>query len=356
MNFFDTRLESLRGIAAVAVVITHSLAIYRIDGCAAFWALPFHEHTIKTFTLEFVTALFNAGSAVVLFFVLSGYVLTLSLQHSSDSLIGYAVKRAFRLLPPMRASIILVVAGAPRDQPARHTALFRLVHFGLCEAVNRRACLQCCLAGLQGQSGYLDDVYRGGRLGIPSDRDFRCWRFGLLARYGLLAILLLTTLLLKTPSATFSYLLCFYTGAMLATMQPRKTQVARERVLLGFLIFFVDRFFFVNGNWDILANTLGSVFVIAGVTNGALAAFCRFRSHATSGRSRIVSTCCIPLVILPVGLFLSRFFDRPGFLAAFVALAAVVPVSTLVAVSLIKPSESRVIDRLSLAGAGKIIV
>jgi peptidoglycan/LPS O-acetylase OafA/YrhL len=78
-------LQSLRGIAAFTVMIAHSVGYYE----APSW---------------FISAawIFNARGAVVVFFVLSGYVLTRSLRNSAfdqDAIVRFYVRRLFRLYP-----------------------------------------------------------------------------------------------------------------------------------------------------------------------------------------------------------------------------------------------------------------
>jgi peptidoglycan/LPS O-acetylase OafA/YrhL len=78
---------------------------------------------------------FNGGAAVVLFFVLSGHALTLSLQRSgttSGNIAAFLVRRVMRLTPPMWVSIaafavvVIVTPRAidPRDLSAWFQAVF----------------------------------------------------------------------------------------------------------------------------------------------------------------------------------------------------------------------------------------
>jgi peptidoglycan/LPS O-acetylase OafA/YrhL len=78
-------LQALRGIAAFAVMIGHCLIYYQNPP----W-------------LANIAALFNGRSAVVVFFVLSGYVLTRSWQGSvfdRTSIVRFYLQRAFRIYP-----------------------------------------------------------------------------------------------------------------------------------------------------------------------------------------------------------------------------------------------------------------
>lgn len=98
-------LDSLRGVAAFAVLLSH-----------AWLMLPERDHALSTLTGIAVKAsplrlLFAGHAAVTLFFVLSGYVLTASLDRPVP--LGYGaflVRRFCRIMIPYSA-IVLVAAG-----------------------------------------------------------------------------------------------------------------------------------------------------------------------------------------------------------------------------------------------------
>lgn len=79
-------LQSVRGIAALVVLLHH---------CLFYFAMP------QAFYPAAETLL-NAHAAVIAFFVLSGYVLTLSLTRtrlSGQDIIGFLLRRGFRIYP-----------------------------------------------------------------------------------------------------------------------------------------------------------------------------------------------------------------------------------------------------------------
>ncbi|UOH75084.1 acyltransferase [Acinetobacter schindleri] len=81
-----TSLQSFRGIAALIVLIHHCMFYFNYDS------------QIKSWTEFF----FNAHAAVVAFYVLSGYVLTLSLMKkeiSFPSITEFYIRRGFRIYP-----------------------------------------------------------------------------------------------------------------------------------------------------------------------------------------------------------------------------------------------------------------
>ena len=81
---FLPRLESLRGLAAVSVV-------------------AYHAYGMKNETA--VTGL----APVILFFVLSGFVLARSL-HNNPSILAYFRNRVFRLFPAAASTVLLLTA------------------------------------------------------------------------------------------------------------------------------------------------------------------------------------------------------------------------------------------------------
>lgn len=96
-------LAALRGIAAIGVLVYHSLLITPLtgDGSSESRQVGVPEGTLL---LEYVLlGLFNGPGLVVLFFVLSGCVLAMSLGRrktfSAADLPGYWIRRGFRLYP-----------------------------------------------------------------------------------------------------------------------------------------------------------------------------------------------------------------------------------------------------------------
>ena len=81
-------LQSLRGIAALIVAISHTSSIYALPSAARIA----------------IDAVCNAHAWLIVFFVLSGYVLTGSLQRrglSWKSVEGFYIGRLFRLFPAL---------------------------------------------------------------------------------------------------------------------------------------------------------------------------------------------------------------------------------------------------------------
>jgi peptidoglycan/LPS O-acetylase OafA/YrhL len=101
------QLDALRGLAALSVVFSHYVELYfdtaspTLESVAVFF---------QYLALTPVSALWGGMQAVLLFFVLSGFVLTLMLENSRTGWGAYAIKRVFRLWLPYIVAIGFAVA------------------------------------------------------------------------------------------------------------------------------------------------------------------------------------------------------------------------------------------------------
>lgn len=89
------QLDALRGVAALVVVMHHAILSLRPDDPLHAWVTH-----IPSFNV-----LILGRPAVQLFYVLSGFVLTLSLLASSEGWLRFALRRCFRLLPAYWVSL-----------------------------------------------------------------------------------------------------------------------------------------------------------------------------------------------------------------------------------------------------------
>ncbi|AMP37417.1 acyltransferase [Ralstonia solanacearum] len=110
---FVGRLESLRGVAALSVAVFHSM-IWLAFGTerALFTQTISSVHGVQVTIARAILSAFCGPSAVVVFFVLSGFVLARSLRNahlSAATYAGYSVKRVMRILPALALSIMLVL-------------------------------------------------------------------------------------------------------------------------------------------------------------------------------------------------------------------------------------------------------
>lgn len=325
-NPFDARLESLRGLAAVAVVVAHTTAIFRVDGVSAFWTLRLSQHTIQTWPLELLTAVFNPASAVVMFFVLSGYVLSLSLERGGASIGGYAVRRVFRLLPPMWASIA-VMAAISNTFPPSGATIYSDWFLGTFQPFTPVDVLASALAWTSKANPVTWTMYVEaiGSALVPVSLwlSTRHGRIGSHALFGGLCALTL----LAYPRPTFIYLACFQLGVMLAR-SPLSIAVSPATLAAsGFLIFFLDRLA-PYGPWSVIANTAGAALTLTAIRRGFAERCLLHRFVRSVGRhSYSIYLFQLP-VIYTAGLLIGRFI-RPGLAATALALPVVLTATLL---------------------------
>ncbi|PEB90186.1 acyltransferase [Bacillus toyonensis] len=89
-------LDSIRGLAAITVIFGHFCLM-----------LPSLPNSIKFSPLRFLWA---GGEAVIVFYVLSGFVLSMALYHSKTNYWGYLIKRFVRIYIPYYFWIIITFA------------------------------------------------------------------------------------------------------------------------------------------------------------------------------------------------------------------------------------------------------
>ena len=91
MTFRRLELDAIRGVAALAVVMHHCLLV-----------LDFGPETKSKYWLLWETplrALFAGNEAVTMFFILSGYVLTIPFIQTNQKYANFIIKRIFRIYP-----------------------------------------------------------------------------------------------------------------------------------------------------------------------------------------------------------------------------------------------------------------
>jgi peptidoglycan/LPS O-acetylase OafA/YrhL len=95
-------LDSARGFAALTVVASHMVCGYGLPRCLSSGQFPLH-------------VLWHGEAAVQFFFVLSGFVLSASLFQTKDekmpSVLGFTIRRIFRIYPAFWAALLLSVGG-----------------------------------------------------------------------------------------------------------------------------------------------------------------------------------------------------------------------------------------------------
>jgi peptidoglycan/LPS O-acetylase OafA/YrhL len=109
-------VDALRGIAAMSVLIYHVVGhrFSIVFGAAEQPRGIFDPLTIDAVVSAIVTTIFDGSAAVVLFFVISGFVLAASLEKTplptSATYLGFMLRRLFRLMPAVWLSLGVMMA------------------------------------------------------------------------------------------------------------------------------------------------------------------------------------------------------------------------------------------------------
>lgn len=109
-------LDGLRGYAAFAVVIYHSILYFDPTLINRILYKPFHQITgAYDIVTKICFAIFNGETAVILFFILSGAVLFESLNTQREqkllpTLINFSIRRVIRIYPALIFCLILFFA------------------------------------------------------------------------------------------------------------------------------------------------------------------------------------------------------------------------------------------------------
>jgi peptidoglycan/LPS O-acetylase OafA/YrhL len=111
---FLPRIQSIRGLAALAVALHHGLIWLVIGGHHEIWNTPIgRTGGGAAGIVRLLLSVCNGSAAVTVFFVLSGFVLALSLQKAPLDLPACAafwVRRFFRIYPAYVFSLVLIYA------------------------------------------------------------------------------------------------------------------------------------------------------------------------------------------------------------------------------------------------------
>jgi peptidoglycan/LPS O-acetylase OafA/YrhL len=101
-------LDSIRGIASVIVLVAHVWCMNAEVFRSAHHHLGSAFSSLPDFLLYCLAKMEEGGrSAVILFFVLSGFVLAFSLKQNPLPYTGYAIKRIFRIVPAFIVVILI---------------------------------------------------------------------------------------------------------------------------------------------------------------------------------------------------------------------------------------------------------
>ncbi|MGX5848062.1 acyltransferase family protein [Mesorhizobium sp. PL10] len=102
-------LDGLRGLAAFSVAVGHCASVagglgpaYRMTVATA------PDASLHDAFFRLLHIIFHADAAVIVFFVLSGLVLSRSLRLRDDGIVSYVIRRTFRLMPVAGVSALII--------------------------------------------------------------------------------------------------------------------------------------------------------------------------------------------------------------------------------------------------------
>lgn len=267
---FNPRLESLRGLAALCVLCSHCFGLLVVGGLKAYYLVPFVRQPPGAKILTILCSLLNPEGAVVLFFLLSGYVLTLSFLRSPDLLhrqfVPYVVKRAFRLFPAMWVSILFIAAirlalpdtlAAPL-QTSFYTRIFSTPITG--EAIGRNFLLSSFTINPLTWTMYVEAVCS---LLVPllvAITSVRKWA-------GPATLLILIALAAPVHQIALHYLFCFQIGVLLASFPELTAGIRRPYPLFaaGIAVLFLHRAGMPTFTGNLLLVAAGATMILAAV-------------------------------------------------------------------------------------------
>lgn len=278
-DHFDARLESLRGIAALAVAWGHSNYAFLIRDPSA---------SIES-TKSVIVDLFSSGAAVVLFFVLSGYVLGLSLQKDGNFL-RFAIKRLTRIFPALwlgvTATYILQILLARFFDQGQMTGWFQTVFLKPPSVADYLRCLVLAKKSIDPVTWSLIPEVVCSLL-LPALLLLQ-QRLGPMSRLFLLAAIAIFSHF--AHSEAMQFLVAFYVGLSIADVAARLSRLPQAACILLFL-----------AGW--LVMTLG--------VHSFEAYFSSFRECCTIGAAMMVSAIvAAPASFQPLNWAPMRFFGR----------------------------------------------
>lgn len=331
---FNQRIESLRGLAALAVAITHSVAVFHVDGLPNIWVVPFADQPFSVRVITLVITVFNAEAAVILFFVISGYVLALSIKRSGAQIAAmpsYLARRAFRLFPAMWVSIAvfwLITHAVRPDSLNGFTAWFISV-FGSAPSVGDALRNLLLLDFRSNPVTWTMLVEVVGSFCIPA-LVFIAVRFG---RGGAALAMAALTLLAAVayPNLVFTYLFCFCAGVVFASF-PITIPMPGLALFVGFTLFMLERGVVEGGLAGLLVNALGSCLILAAVLCGRNGtAFLEWRPIRFLGRiSYSVYLIHLPLIYI-VAIALKTMMSADGLWLHLATAILAIPLTIAVA-------------------------
>ncbi|MCB2088069.1 MAG: acyltransferase [Sphingomonadaceae bacterium] len=330
-------LTALRGMAALVVLFSHLLLIY-----------PLSRETLVA-----AGFLINPHAAVILFFVLSGFVLARSLENVTaifwSRSLRFWLKRLFRIYPAIWAAtaLAIILVWLRPDIPDTILARWPVNHMANLSLHNITMTLAAWNAALIPPlwTIYVELV---GSLFVP----FMVWiaRKSKLAGLAMVAVLAALSLAAKGwphPWSASLYLVHFALGVIIAVhgQQLRKTPALLFALsgLAGLTVFRTIYFFGITGEWKMgtydygnpapgLMEGFAATMLVAALANGALAL-----AWLRSGLMRALGEWSYSLYLthLPIMLFLACLLPAQTPVTATVLLGGLTLIGTLLVSSVI---------------------
>ncbi|MGC8491049.1 MAG: acyltransferase family protein [Syntrophobacteraceae bacterium] len=270
IGHFNPRIESLRGVASLCVLCSHCFGLLIVGGLKAYYLVPFFRQPLGAKVLTILCSLLNPEGAVVVFFLLSGYVLTLSFLRSPDSLprqfVPYVVKRAFRLFPAMWVSILVIAAirlALPDALPAplRTTFYTRIFTTPITAgAIGKNFLLASFTINPLTWTMYVEAVCS---LLVPllvAITRTRKWA-------GFATLLILLALAARVHQLALHYLFCFQIGVVLASFPDLTARLRWPGTLFagGLAILFLHRACMPTFTGNLLLVAAGATMILAAI-------------------------------------------------------------------------------------------
>jgi peptidoglycan/LPS O-acetylase OafA/YrhL len=291
-------LDSLRGISALIVVVFHCLislpAFY-----TAYFSRQYGNAFIRAFTETPLHTLWAGPEVVLLFFILSGYVLSLPyLKHDKISYKGYIIKRFFRIYIPYIVIMLIYLLifvllsdfrnipalsdafNARWDHPVTLKALFSYVFMLGYEMTNINGVTWSLVYEMRISIIFPLIIYMVKRLSLV--KSLVCGLGASLILYVLIKNFSgrfqgeLAPVFISSVGDTFYYCTFFvfgavlakYTGNIRAFLQPRKPLLKLLLIFLAILLInfqwtFEDLYKYVTGYSSIIRGSLAREWIIA---------------------------------------------------------------------------------------------
>lgn len=280
---FSNDLHAMRGLAASAVVVFHALLIFRAGPFDDPHRLPLDFGEGWLLLNHFLIGMVNGHAAVILFFVLSGTVLALSLDRTRSldlvSLASFYIRRIFRLFPLL---IVVSLAAALMhmhffaDAPFATTTSWMNDYYKH-EPTGREVALNAI-----GLSNSLNPPAWTITVEIAASFVFPLLYVLSLRNRFILPTLAMLTIMLFTPAPRdiHNYFLCFYLGALIPRLGggavaafnnvPRMVRV----LAVGFSLIVLGWFERISypaihmAPLEVFAMTLSATFIVGVVYHG----------------------------------------------------------------------------------------